>query len=289
MALACLQALPPDSTGARDTLDAQLALLPAHGIQGVLAWSDWPAIRRAGLAVHAMGRLDTPGGADALIAAHVDAGVVSSTLHLGSAFDDDDTLNRYADAVLSAASRHRHVVLVETHRATVTQDPWRTLRWLERFPDLRFSLDASHWVVGGELDYGGGYAARLPRLDPVLRRSPMVQGRVASGGAIQIAVEDPGPWRAHAIALWTRAFALWTRAFALRREAAPNAAITFCPELLPHVCGDAWFGYAPVRRAPEHAQGVLEITDRYAEALRLYEIADTCAADASRLFLEPAP
>lgn len=282
IALASLQALPPSSVGARDTLDAQLALLPAHGIRGVLAWSDWPAIRRAGLEVHAMGRLDGPDGADALIAAHVDAGVASSTLHVGSAFDDDDALDRYADAVLSAASRHRHGVLVETHRATVTQDAWRTLRWVERFPDLRFSLDASHWVVGGELDYGGGYAARLPRLDPVLRRSPMLQGRIASGAAIQIAVEDPGPWRAHAIALWTRAFAL-------RLEAAPNAAIAFCPELLPHVCGDAWFGYAPVRRAPEHAQGLLETTDRYAEALRLYELADACAADASCLSLEPAP
>jgi len=282
IAMATLQGLPPGSAGARDTLAAQLAMLPAHGIAGVLAWSQWPAIRAAGLQPHAMGRLDSPGDAAALVAAHVDAGV-TSTLHVGTAFDDDALLDRYADAILDAAQRHRHPVLIETHRATVTQDPWRTLRWVERFPELRFSLDASHWVVGGELDYGGGYAERLPRLDPVLRRSPMLQGRIASGGAVQIGVDDPGPWRAQAIALWTRAFAL-------RRAEAPTDAIAFCPELLPHALGPtSWFGYAPVRRRADAPLGIEETTDRFADALRLFEIADACAAAAADLPLEPRP
>jgi hypothetical protein len=281
IAMATLQGLPAGSLGARDTLAAQLAMLSAHGISGVLAWSDWPAIRTAGLTVHAMGRIESPADVEALVASHVAAGVASTTLHVGSAFDDDDRLDRYADAILDATQRHRHPVLIETHRATVTQDPWRTLRWVERFPELRFSLDASHWVVGGELDYGGGFAERLPRLDPVLRRSPMVQGRIASGGAVQIGVDDPGPWRAQAIALWTRAFAL-------RRAEAPSDAIAFCPELLPHALGpDGWFGYAPVRRRDDAPLGIEETTDRYAEALRLFELADACAASAVDFPMEP--
>jgi hypothetical protein len=279
IAMATLQGLPAGSVGARERLAEQLALLPAHGIRGVVAWSDWPAIRAAGLVPHAMGRIDSPDDAEALIASHVDAGVASTTLHVGTAFDDDNALDRFAGALLEAAARHGHTVLVETHRATVTQDAWRTLRWVERFPDLRFSLDASHWVVGGELDYGGGFADRLPLLDPVLRRSPMVQGRIASGGAIQVAVDDPGPWRAHAIALWTRAFAL-------RRQDAPNQSIAFCPELLPHVAGEAWFGYAPVRRCTEAPSGLEETTDRFAEALRLFDLADTCAVSAVDFSLE---
>lgn len=280
IALATLQGLPPSSAGARDTLAAQLALLPAHGITGVLAWSEWPAIRAAGLAVHAMGRLDSPAGADDLFAARVEAGATSTTLHVGTAFDDDEALDRFADALLEASARHRHAVLVETHRATVTQDAWRTLRWVERFPELRFSLDASHWVVGGELDYGGCFGDRLPRLDPVLRRSPMVQGRIASGGAVQVGIDDPGPWRAQATALWKRTFAL-------RRAEAPDTPVAFCPELLPHVAGDAWFGYAPVRRRTDGAQGLEETTDRFAEALRLFDLADACAASAVDLPLVP--
>jgi hypothetical protein len=280
IAQATLEALPRGSAGARETREAQWAMVPAHGIRGVVAWSDWPAIRAAGLVPHAMGRLDSPDDAEALVASHVDAGVASTTLHVGTAFDDDNALDRFAGALLEAAARHGHTVLVETHRATVTQDAWRTLRWVERFPDLRFSLDASHWVVGGELDYGGGFVDRLPLFDPVLRRSPMVQGRIASGGAIQVAVDDPGPWQAHAIALWTRAFGL-------RRQEAPNQSIAFCPELLPHVAGDAWFGYAPVRRRDDAPEGLEETTDRFTEALRLFDIADACAASAVDFPLEP--
>ncbi|MBK8283735.1 MAG: hypothetical protein IPK97_02000 [Ahniella sp.] len=271
IALATLEGLPSSSEGARESLTEQLAMLPAHGISGVLAWSHWSAILSARLVPHAMGRLDSAADADALVAAHVDAGVASTTLHVGTAFDDDDTLDRFAGALLEASARHDHPVLVETHRATVTQDTWRTLRWVNRFPDLRFSLDASHWVLAGELDYGGGFADRLPKLDPVLSRSPMVQGRIASGGAIQIAVDDPGPWR-------SQTAALWTRAFALRRSMAPDEPIAFCPELLPHVAGDAWFGYAPARRRADAPLGLEETTDRFAEALRLFELADEFAA-----------
>lgn len=277
--MATLDELAAGTAGARETRQAQLAMLPAHGITGVLAWSDWPAIRAAGLAPHAMARVDEAADAEAVVARHVDAGVANTTLHLGTAFDTDAQMDRLADAVLDASTRHGHPVLVETHRATVTQDPWRTLRWVERFPELRFSLDASHWVVGGELDYGGGFMARLPMLDPVLRRSPMVQGRIASGGAIQVGVEDPGPWRAHAIALWTRAFAL-------RLREAPDEAIAFCPELLPHVAGETWFGYAPVRRRDDAPLGIEETTDRFAEALRLFALADACASSASDHSLE---
>lgn len=283
IAMATLQGLPPGSRGARDTLAAQLAMLPVQGIVGVLAWSQWPAIRAAGLQPHAISRLDAPDEADALVAAHVGAGVASTTLHVGTAFDDDAVLDRHAEALLAAAQRHRHPVLVETHRATVTQDPWRTLRWVERYPELRFSLDASHWVVGGELDYGGGHAARLPMLDPVLRRSPMLQGRIASGGAVQIGVDDPGPWQGQMLALWTRALAL-------RRAEAPTDTIAFCPELLPHALGPgAWFGYAPVRRRADAPLGIEETTDRYADALRLFELADACAAAAADFPLEPRP
>lgn len=277
-----LEALPRGSSGARATREAQWAMLPAHGIGGVLAWSDWPAIRAAGLVPHAMGRLDSPNAAETLVAAHVDAGVASTTLHVGTAFDDDDALDRFAGALLEASARRSHMVLVETHRATVTQDAWRTLRWVERFPDLRFSLDASHWVLGGELDYGGGFSDRLPLFDPVLRRSPMVQGRIASGGAIQVAVDDPGPWQAHSVALWTRAFAL-------RHHEVPNQSISFCPELLPHVAGDTWFGYAPVCRRADAPSGIEETTDRFAEALRLFNLADVCAASALNLPLEHRP
>lgn len=272
LALATLDGLPRGSGGARAPLDAQLAMLPAQGISGVLAWAHGPEIRAAGLAWHAMARLDAPADADALVSEHAGEGAASTTLHVGTAFDDDERLDRHADAVLSAADRHRHRVLIETHRATVTQDAWRTLRWVARFPALRFALDASHWVVAGELDYGGGFDARLPLLDPILRRSPIVQGRIASGGAIQVGIDDPGPWRAQTAALWARAFAL-------RRIEAPLEPVAFCPELLPHVIGSParWIGYAPVRRRVTEPLGIEETTDRFTEALRLFELAEHCA------------
>jgi hypothetical protein len=82
------------------------------------------------------------------------------------------------------------------------------------------------------------------------------------------------------------AAALWTRTFALRRAEAPDTQVAFCPELLPHVAGDAWFGYAPVRRS---ADGLEETTDRFAEALRLFDLADACAASALHPVNEPRP
>ncbi len=81
---------------------------------------------------------------------------------------------------------------VETHRATLFQDIWRTVRFVEQRPRLRFTADLSHWYTGLELVYGG-IERKLAFITPVLDRVDSMHGRIGDPGCMQVDIGQT-PW-----------------------------------------------------------------------------------------------
>ncbi len=243
-----------------------------------------PTARTMAFELAGAARADTPAAVRALAQRHADAGFVLTTLHLGTGFESKDEARRLVEAVVDTSSRLGYPLLVETHRATLTQDPFRTIELVETFPELQINADLSHWYTGVEFVYGD-MDAKLDALEPVFRRVRYVHGRIGDSGAIQVPVDParPRPCHRHFSAMWERCF----RGFL---AAAPDdARIIFCPELLPNavtIDGEAIeLNYARLVRdaTGEHR----EECDRWAQAGVLSGMAMVAfaAASASR---EPA-
>lgn len=283
--LGTLLALPPASRGWRASLDEQLAMLRELDCAGVQAWAGFDRIRRAGLLPLGMARATRPAELDEIARRHRDEGLGFTNLHLGSGFDSDAEMDALAAALLEAQARHGHRMLVETHRATATQDIWRTLQWVGRFPGLRFTADLSHWYTGHELSYGGEFAARSARLAPVLERVSAIHGRIGNSGCLQTPLDRPGDYLAHYRALWTAACA------GFLRHAGPDEVLSFAPELLPMRVGEPplWLHYQQDAPAALDDPWRGEPCDRFADAQTLWQLAQECF-DAARaaLLLETA-
>ncbi|HVU45959.1 MAG TPA: hypothetical protein VHD85_07535 [Terracidiphilus sp.] len=185
--------------------------------------------QRLGLGVCGSGRVNTPGEAAPLAEEAKDAGLECLTLHVGWGMEDDDEAAALIAAVLEASAKYSIPLYPETHRATIFQDPWRALQFLERFPSLEFNGDFSHWYTGTEMVYGG-FENKLAFIRQVLERIGFIHGRIGNPGCMQVNIGDGStedrPYVAHFRALWTEAFA----GFLARRPA--TDAICFTPELL---------------------------------------------------------
>ena len=115
---------------------------------------DAPALAEAralGLGVCGSHRINTPIDAALIAQAAADTGLECLTLHVGWGMESDDEGARLIEAVLDSSTRYTIPIYVETHRATLFQDMQRTVRFVTRFPDLRFNGDFSHWYTGSEM------------------------------------------------------------------------------------------------------------------------------------------
>jgi sugar phosphate isomerase/epimerase len=184
---------------------------------------------RLGLGVCGSGRVNTPAEAAPLAEEARRAGLECLTLHVGWGMEDDDEAAALISAVLEASAKYAIPLYPETHRATIFQDPWRTLQFLKRFPSLEFNGDFSHWYTGTEMVYGG-FENKLEFIRPVLRRIGFIHGRIGNPGCMQVNIGDGSTdeqaYVAHFRALWTEAFA----GFLARRPESDS--ICFAPELL---------------------------------------------------------
>jgi len=185
--------------------------------------------QRLGLGVCGSGRVNAPAEAESLAREAKEAGLECLTLHVGWGMEDDDEAAELISSVLEAAARHAIPLYPETHRATIFQDPWRTLQFLKRFPTLEFNGDFSHWYTGTEMVYGG-FENKLAFIRPVLERIGFVHGRIGSPGCMQVNIGDGSTedrsYVGHFRTLWTEAFA----GFLARQHA--SDVICFTPELL---------------------------------------------------------
>ncbi|MEK7415839.1 MAG: hypothetical protein AAB263_21240 [Planctomycetota bacterium] len=257
-----LDRLPTHSSVPRNGSEVDLAQVKAAGFsayQGDVAAArshNWPA--------YAGGRVNATGEIGKLATAWKDGGYLAATLHVGWGHEDDATADAIIGDILETEARVGLPLFVETHRATLTQDTWRTVQLVKRHPDLRFNADFSHWYTGLEMVYGD-FNAKLDFLQPVFDRVKFFHGRIGHSGAMQAPWDDPGMARSipHFQEMWTRAMA------GFRRHAAPGEILPFMCELLgEHI------NYQP--RLPIGDGGWIEGGDRWAEALKMADFARTC-------------
>ncbi len=232
---------------------------------------------QAGVLMHASGRLTDPARARDMVAEHKERGFGLTTLHLGTGFESVAEGHALVEAVLEASQAYRYGLYVETHRATLTQDPRRTLDLIARYPQLRLNGDFSHWYCGCEMRYGD-WDRKLDLLQPVFERVRYLHGRIADSGALQVAVTDlDAPHVRDARQLWTRAMAGFLD-HSLRGEM-----LYFAPELLPNrLAVDGATVYPAYARQRIGDDGLAEDDcDRWQQALLLSRIASDCFGDAA--------
>jgi sugar phosphate isomerase/epimerase len=150
-----------------------------------------------------------------LVNAHV------GTPHL-SASDAAELVNRMIEGASSRGVR----LLFETHRGRITQDLYRTLDLLQAVPEMRLTLDVSHYIVCEEKP--GPVPELMPLLSQLFERTEMIHGRVSNGEQIQVDVGDgTGELPQRYRDFWCEAMRAW------RLRSAPGSALVFTPELGP--------------------------------------------------------
>ena len=186
---------------------------------------------------------------------------------------------RSCDRSGDAVQRHRLPTFIETHRATITQDMWRTVQLTKRFHEVRFNGDFSHYYCGQEMVYGD-WEQKLAFLQPVFDRIGFLHGRIAAPGWMQAPISadlSARPALASGLVDYLPHFKeFWTRAMlGFLRQAKPGDELIFAPELL---AGTHYYA----RKFPDAAGELGEETDRYAQAILLRDLAHACWAAARR-------
>jgi sugar phosphate isomerase/epimerase len=252
--------------------DGRLAAIRSAGYDGVqfiqpLDRTLVEDARALGLGVCGSGRVNEPGDAATLAGEARDAGLECLTLHVGWGLEDDEEGDRLIRAVLDGSQKYAIPLYPETHRATLFQDMWRTVRFANRFPALRFNGDFSHWYTGLEMVYGG-FETKFDFIQPVLDRVRFLHGRIGNPGCMQVDVGDGDrPYVEHFRRLWTACFS------GFLKTASEGASICFTAELL-----------APAIYYARTFNG-REESDRWQQSLVLCRIARECFRAAS----EPRP
>ena len=258
---------------------ARYRRLAADGFEGVQLTSESAPEATLDLPYCGLNRVNAPEQADGIVARHAQRGDLCITVHAGWGIEDDDEVFRLVEAILNASTRHRLPVFLETHRATITQDIWRTVNIARRFPEILFNADFSHYYCGQELVYGD-WGDKLRFMEPIFARTGFMHGRIASPGCMQVPIDadlNAKPRQAIGGSNYLEHFKeLWTRAMqGFLQRAQAGDVLVFAPELLiPDIY------YARVFPA---ADGQLtEESDRYQQALRLNDLARACFAKAER-------
>jgi hypothetical protein len=258
---------------------ARYRFLAAAGFEGVQFTDDSAVPTDAPLCHCGLDRVNAPAEADGIAAKHAARGDLCVTVHAGWGLEDEAETLRLVDAILTASTRYRLPTFIETHRATITQDLWRTVQIAKRFPEVRFNGDFSHYYCGQELVYGD-WNEKLQFMEPIFERVGFVHGRISSPGCMQVPIDGKPcikPQQAHGVINYLDHFKeLWIRAMrGFLRTASPGDVLVFAPELL-----SGRYYYA--RMFPNAHGKLTEESDRYAQALLLKELARDCFAEAGR-------
>ena len=258
---------------AKEELLEQLA---ADGFEGAQLTDDGPPPPGA-LAYCGLGRINQPGEAVLLAEKHAARGDLCLTVHVGWGIEDDDDVFRLVEAILSASERTGLPIFIETHRATITQDMWRTVQITKRFPEVLFNGDFSHYYCGQEMVYGG-LEMKMEFMKPIFDRIGFMHGRIASPGHMQVPIDDIASRPAAAVGVidyFADFRAIWARAMrGFLDRAGPGDILVFAPELL-----SGTHYYARLFPGPDGE--MVEESDRYAQALLYADIARQLFEDAS--------
>ncbi len=250
-------------------LEQTLDKLVEAGFDGLQAgYEQAPAIVGRKLRFCASTRINLPQEAQPAIAAAAAHQADCLTVHVGWGMEDDRQMDELAEAVLLSSQREKLPVYLETHRATMLQDIWRTGRLLERYPQLRLNADLSHYYCGHEAGYRG-FDTWLEYLKPLWPKIGFFHGRVSDGQCMQV---DIGDGRGHAHAqnffwMWREAMSHWLA------SAQPGDILPFAPEL-----GPPSSGYSITIRRDDGEK--VELSDRWKQSLVLGQLAKEAFAEA---------
>lgn len=252
--------LPDVSRVPRTGGDIDWHAVRAAGYNGLQHYFPEPAAIAAGLEMSGMARVLSTGDALRTARQHREWGFVCSTWHVGTGLESDTEMDALAAATLDAAAATGLPIYIETHRATMTQDIRRTLDLIERFPQLRFNADLSHWYTGHEMRYGD-FEIKLAVLAPIFARTRFVHGRIGHSCTMQLALSEA---RKHPC--WEDWRRMWAECLRGMQAAHNGEPTVFAPELLPAVMTHAGqthrLNYAALNNGKE-------LTDRWEESLEL--------------------
>lgn len=269
-----LWSLPEDSAVPRlESGEIDYAQIKASGVLAIQHHFPDEPVLAAGLAMTGMGRLLSAGDARGIAETQKGWGFLNSTWHVGTGLETDAETDQLIAALLEAQAATGLMITIETHRATVTQDIRRTLSIIERFPDIRFTADLSHWYTGHEMTYGD-IGAKLDVMAPIFERVRYMHGRIGTPCCAQVALSGADDGRAfvhHFRDMWTRC------ATGFAATAKPGETLPFAPELLPYSVEFAGaehkLYYARQLGSGDNAP---EESDRWQQAEYLWQIAETC-------------
>ncbi len=160
--------------------------------------------------------------------------------------------------LVEAAAEANIPFFAETHRGTITQDLHRAVEYVQAIPDLRLTLDLSHYVVAGEM---GVYSEKAEELfEVLLPRTGAIHGRVSNGEQVQVDIGPEGthPMVEHFTRWWEKGMASWLH------RAKPG-------DVFPYACELGPANYSIT--LPGTTQ---EISDRWQQALVFKKLAEEC-------------
>ncbi|WP_395631937.1 hypothetical protein [Aquidulcibacter sp.] len=253
------------------------------GFSGLQVYAPNADASKANLSLSGMARILDGTTCDATIAQHKAWGFQATTLHLGTGFETLDAGKTLVQAVLDASARHSQPVFIETHRATITQDPARTLDLIAAFPEMRFNADLSHWYTGQEMRYGD-FEAKLDKLQPFFERVRFMHLRMGHSCEMQtplFLLRENQAWEDYCL-LWS----LCMRGFLNTAE--QDERFFAVPELLPaSVSYQGRLHTINYARLNDPSNPSSELSDRWLEALELKTLIESLWLEATNKVLGP--
>lgn len=188
-----------------------------------------------------------------------DEGRECASIHLGWGMESDAEANKLVEYVLNESEKADFPIYIETHRATITQDMQRTASLVDRFPEIRFNGDFSHWYTGQEMVYGG-IENKWEFIAPVFERVRFMHGRIGNPGCIQVDIDDGRnrDYVEHFKEMWIRSIK------GFLNSASQGDFIIFAVELLP---ADIYYAREFINK---------EEGDRWLQALLYKELINEC-------------
>ena len=254
--------LPSFSIGPKgDDRDKHEAIAKA-GFQGIQD-GDPQLCKELNLQLTAHARINKVGDLDALMPVWKSNNYNCATIHLGWGMENDTEMDALVQYVLDTSVKYNFPIYIETHRATITQDLFRTVELTKRFPEVRFNGDFSHWYTGQEMVYGG-IENKWDFIQPVFDRVRFMHGRIGNPGSIQVDVKDKNAdYVQHFKEMWKRSF------LGFLKSAKPGDYICFTVELLKSEI----FYERTIYNQDGHE---IEEGDRWQQALLYKEIIKEC-------------
>jgi len=218
--------LPDFSKGPKGDERAVLEAIKNAGYEGVQG-ADPQICNQLGLRYSAIGRVNKVGDEEDNFKMWKEQGYECATLHVGWGMESDAEVYALIEYVLANSVITGLPIYIETHRATITQDIWRTVKMVEKFPEVRFNGDFSHWYTGLEMKYGG-FENKLRFIQPVLDRVNFIHARIGTAGCIQVGIKNDGtePYVEHFKEMWKKSF------IGFLKRAKNGEYLSFTPELL---------------------------------------------------------